>query len=65
VERLSAIDEAGAKAEGVESVSIADVPRNAVWSARQDFAQLWNTIYGPGSWDANPWVVVTEFRRVT
>jgi hypothetical protein len=62
-ERLNAINEAGAKAEGVESVSIADVPRNAVWSAQQDFAQLWNTIYGPGSWDENPWVWVVKFKR--
>jgi hypothetical protein len=63
VGRLQDINETDAKAEGVESVSIADVPRNAVWSAWQDFAQLWHTIYGPDSWDANPWVTVVEFKR--
>jgi hypothetical protein len=64
VERLQDISEADAMAEGVEAVSIADVPRNAVWSARQDFAQLWDRINGPGSWDANPWVWVIGFRKI-
>lgn len=29
------------------------------------FAELWNSINGPGAWDANPWVWVVEFKRVT
>lgn len=66
VEKLQDITEEDARAEGVEVVSVADVPRNAYWTCRQDFAQLWDALnaergYG---WDANPWVWVIEFRRV-
>ncbi len=54
VERLQAISEADALAEG-----IAGHP-DGPWHA---YRSLWTLINGPGSWDANPWVWVVEFRR--
>ncbi len=68
VERLQDISEADAMAEGappshpsIDRISrefgYADFPRS--W-----YAQLWEQINGPGSWDANPWVWAVEFRRL-
>jgi hypothetical protein len=58
VERLQDISKADCIAEGMEGLS--DV--HAGW--HQSFAALWESINGSGSWEANPWVWVIEFRRV-
>ncbi len=66
VERLQDISESDATAEGVGAVSMADAPRQAVWSHRQDFAQLWDTINGKPEyrWKDNPWVWALTFKRL-
>lgn len=65
VERLHAITEEDAIREGVDAVSVADVPRNGTLTRRDDFAQLWERINGERApWTSNPWVWRVEFRRV-
>ncbi len=59
VERLQSIGDADALAEGCT----ADDMRHGDCLAGV-YARLWQSINGPGSWDANPWVWVVEFRRV-
>lgn len=39
-------------------------PDQCLATARSAFANLWSDINGPGSWDANPWVVAISFRRI-
>jgi hypothetical protein len=71
VEQLQLISEADAMAEGVQPMSYS-WPQNTPASKARDigpyrngFRNLWESLYGPGSWDVNPWVWVTEFKRVT
>jgi hypothetical protein len=68
VERLNEISEADAKAEGAPSGWWDDEGRfyeSTQGTHRAGFAGLWEHLNGPGSWDANPWVWVIEFKRVT
>ncbi|HHZ3197461.1 TPA: morphogenetic protein [Klebsiella pneumoniae] len=70
VERLNAINEHDAQAEGVAKL------REGFWkhyqpgwtqhqlSARGSFVTLWKSIYGDESWNSNPWVWVIEFKRI-
>lgn len=71
-ERLCAISEADAVAEGLWRVPLRSDPINALWTGfgldlHDDhvgaFRQLWTTIYGPEhefAWASNPWVYVYE-----
>ncbi len=61
-ERLGDITEADALAEGVAPL-FRGVTR-CDGEARDTYRWLWNKLNGPGSWDANPWVWVVEFRRL-
>lgn len=59
VERLQEISEEDAIAEGCQC---SGVP--ASLTNRGAYAKLWESLHGPGSWDANPWVWVIEFTRL-
>jgi len=67
VERLQNISQTDAYAEGAMSwaqeqeTPIKDLNGG---DERMAFMALWESIGGAGSWDANPWVWVIEFRRV-
>jgi len=68
VERLQDISAKDARAEGCEKPDLPPEVRGVagdfVADERTSFAVLWNQVNGPGSWGANPWVWVVEFKRV-
>jgi hypothetical protein len=64
VERLSDCSEEDAEVEGVNFLR--EVPdADETLTAKQLYACLWDSINGNGAWDANPWVWVVSFKRVT
>ena len=74
VERLQDISILDSYAEGVggtygETGIIVGFPGlNYEWdnkNAIEQYQWLWESIHGPGSWDANPWVWAVEFKEVT
>lgn len=67
VERLQDISEADALAEGVtdQQSIVLRADGSEIRGPVAEYAVLWEQINGPGSWEANPWVWVVAFRRVT
>lgn len=75
IERLQDIDEAAARREGcglyvpghgwitTEELR-ADPGYSNYLCARLGFQDIWQTLYGAESWDANPWVVAVRFRPI-
>jgi hypothetical protein len=59
VERLQDISESDALAEGVKNSL--HLPGGRF--AKENYEHLWWTIHGDGSWEANPWVWVIEFKK--
>lgn len=69
VERLNSISQEDAQAEGMELTgwrpTYSDPDSGGeVWTPYDNFAQLWESIYGEDSWKANPWVWAIEFKVV-
>lgn len=73
VERLHDISEDDARAEGVTpseepptaAALMTAVVRGVVFRPHVSaFANLWNSLHGPVAWDANPWVVAVDFKRI-
>lgn len=65
VERLQAISDADAVAEGVDTRCDGECGATPCSMAVPAYHRLWDEINGAGSWDADPWVWVVEFRRLT
>lgn len=65
IERLRDITAEQALAEGVTSCVESLAPSGNIYSQVELFGLLWSSINGTDSWNANPWVWVVEFKRVT
>lgn len=73
VERLQSISESDCLAEGIESIDgMFDIEIYAMAKrigvsfedSKPTYACLWESINGPGSWDANPFVWVISFKVI-
>lgn len=71
VERLNAISEEDARAEGIIDGGCLNCGEpepcgcaNPEPDATDAFAYLWQSIYGQENWNADPWVWVISFKRI-
>lgn len=65
VERLNDCSDADARAEGTPGGHGVIPSYNYNATPSEHFSHSWESINGAGSWAANPWVWVIEFKRVT
>lgn len=71
VERLKCISERDAVAEGIEQIRagvfqvIGNTSLPTCSDAALAYQYLWRSINGHGSWEANPWVWVVDFKQVS
>jgi len=65
LERLQDITPDDCRAEGHPMQTGAHITQEAHDDAAKDwYRDLWESINGNGSWAANPWVWVIEFKRI-
>ena len=70
-ERVQEITNADCVAEGIEPLGPELATRiqagkfeNRYSTVRQLYSEIWENLHGAGSWVANPWVWVVNFRRI-
>ena len=71
VERLQDISKEDSVFEGIEVYELEEANTTTArfgdahrYTAKEAYRDLWESINGPGSWDANPYVWVVEFKRI-
>jgi hypothetical protein len=64
VQRVQEISGVDARAEGIQIPAPTITPAEFDHDCVVSYRELWESINGPDSWDANPWVWVVEFRRI-
>ena len=62
------------RVEQLQMITIGEICKEGLAQSMYEFApvtqafpvfeELWDSIYGPGAWAANPWVWVIEFKRI-
>jgi hypothetical protein len=65
IERLQGISGDDCLAEGIPERGTYPPESDPEDILRRDYRRLWESINGAGAWDANPWVWLLEFKRVT
>lgn len=64
VERLNDISNTDSLAEGIGHLYGYDEANGEPRDGSRRFAELWQSVYGEESWQANPWVWVVEFKVI-
>lgn len=64
VQRLTSMSWVDAVAEGIKDPRRSALRTHPETGCVEQFATLWDSINGPGSWASNPWVWALTFRRI-
>jgi len=73
-ESLARLEITDVRIEQLQMITIGQICKEGLARSMYEFApvtqafpvfeELWDSIYGPGAWSANPWVWVIEFKRI-